>query len=158
MVSSQEITPQGLDQAIYHAIKDTPGGAAAIAGLCGIPHQTLLNAANLNTRSRVSLNQLECLLQGVREPTPILNALAALTPNGGLFVPWVELDSRDTEGSVLSRMLELVESVGEYGKAARAALDDGKVDGKEWEQLQCAAIGVIQEAHMLLNLLGQRRG
>ena len=153
MSQSQELT---IEQALYWATKDYPGGATALAAIYGLNPNVLANSLNPNNlQHKPNLKHLSAILEATHDHR-ILNAVGRLAD--GLFIPVGKYDEIAGDDAILDNMLKIVESVGEYGRVVRKSIEDGNVNNGEWFDLQNAALEGIKAIHMVLHNCSQLRG
>lgn len=153
MSQSQVLT---IEQSLYWAAKDHPGGATAIAAIYGFNPQVMSNSLNVNnTQHKPNLKHFAAVLEATRDPR-ILNAVGQLVD--GVFIPVGKCEEIAGDDAILDNMLRVVESIGDYGRTVRKSISDGDVDNKEWFELQNAALEGIKAIHMVLHNCSQLRG
>lgn len=145
-----------IDQALYWASKDYPGGATAIAAIYGFNAAVMSNSLNVNNNQhKPNLKHFAAVLEATHD-SRILNAVGQLA--GGVFIPVGDLEGIAGDDAILDNMLKVVESVGSYGRVVRDSLADGSVSRKEWFELQHAAMEGIKAIHCVLANCEQMRG
>lgn len=153
MSQSQELT---IEQSLYWAAKDHPGGATALAAIYGFNPQVMSNSLNLNNaQHKPNLKHFAAVLEATHD-SRILNAVGQLAK--GVFIPVGDFEGIAGDDAILDNMLKVVESVGSYGRVVRESLADGNVDSKEWFALQSAALDGIKAIHLVLSNCEQLRG
>ncbi len=153
MSQSQELT---IEQSLYWAAKDYPGGATAIAAVYGLNPVVMGNSLNPNnSQHKANLKHFSAILE-VTHDARILNAVGQLAK--GVFIPVGDLEGIAGDDAILDNMLKVVESVGSYGRVVRDSLADGSVSRKEWFELQHAAMEGIKAIHCVLANCEQMRG
>ena len=153
MSQSQELT---IEQSLYWAAKDHPGGATGIAAIYGFNPVVLGNSLNPNNvQHKPNLKHFAAVLEATHDAR-ILNAVGQLA--GGVFIPIGDLEGIAGDDAILDNMLKVVESVGSYGRVVRDSLADGSVNRKEWFELQHAAMEGIKAIHSVLANCEQMRG
>lgn len=145
-----------IEQGLYWAAKDHPGGATAIAAVYGLNPNVLGNSLNPhNMQHKPNLKHFAAVLE-VTKDSRILNAVGQLA--GGVFIPVGEFEGVVGDDAILDNMLSLVEAVGDYGRTVRNSLADGTISPREWFDLQDAAIEGIKAIHLVLANCEQMRG
>lgn len=153
MSESQELT---IEQAMYWATKDYPGGTTAIAAIYGFNSAVMSNSLNVNNmQHKPNLKHFAAVLEATQDAR-ILNAVGQLA--GGVFIPVGDFEGVAGDDAILDNMLSLVESIGSYGRVVRDSLADGNVNRKEWLELQSAALEGIKAIHLVLANCEQMRG
>lgn len=153
MSQSQELT---VEQSLYWAAKDHPGGATAIAAIYGFNPQVMSNSLNLNNaQHKPNLKHFAAVLEATHDHR-ILNAVGQLAK--GVFIPVGDLEGIAGDDAILDNMLKVVESVGSYGRTVRESLADGVVKQGEWYELQNRALECLKAVHLVLHNCEQMRG
>lgn len=153
MSQSQELT---IEQAMYWAVDDYKGGAAALAAIYGLNPVVMSNSLNPNNmQHRPNLKHFKAVLEGTKDER-LLNAVGQLVD--GVFIPVGKYDEIAGDDAILDNMLKVVESMGSYGRTVRKSIADGDVDNREWFELQNAALEGIKAIHMVLHNCSQLRG
>jgi len=145
-----------IEQGLYWAAKDYPGGATAIAAVYGFNPNVLGNSLNPhNMQHKPNLKHFAAVLE-VTKDASILNAVGQLA--GGVFIPVGDFEGVVGDDAILDNMLSLVEAVGDYGRIVRDSLADGSVSSREWAELQHASLEGIKAIHCVLANCEQMRG
>lgn len=123
-----------LDEALYHAANDYPGGIPVLAMECGKSQTSLVN--NLlptQPERRATLEQFEIICRETQDKR-ILDALVGLFDD----VAWFPLlDPGYSEQRLVRLFNELVAKVSQASNGLEQALsDDGVIDDEEWSELQ----------------------
>lgn len=133
--AEREILP--LHLALYHAARDYPGGAKAIAAVYGVPASTLQHRLNPHAEShRLTLDDLEQVLATTRDPR-ILDSLCELVPGAHWFEHDVSEDMcseqqlMESVAGLSSRVSQLLTQIAEHRR-------DGRYDEAELAELEKA--------------------
>jgi hypothetical protein len=145
-----------IEQSLYWAAKDHPGGATGIAAIYGFNPIVLGNSLNPNNmQHKPNLKHFAAVLESTRDAR-ILNAVGQLVD--GLFIPVGKYEEIAGDDAILDNMLKIIESIGDYGRVVRKSIEDGNVNNGEWFELQNAALEGIKAIHMVLHNCSQLRG
>lgn len=68
---------------------------------------------------------------------------------GGVFLPMPDFKELPDDGALLDDMLQVMDSVGAYGRELRASLADGDIDGAEWHTLSMQAQAIYKAVHLV---------
>ena len=122
-----------LDDAIYHASHNYPGGIPALAVRMGANAGTLQNKVNPNfATAHVTLRDLEAIVTFTQSPLPAA-ALAALC---GCEVLPVALPSGADDMEVLESVTRLAKEFGDVCRSVQQAVADGHVTRREINQVE----------------------
>lgn len=153
MDQSQELT---IEQAMYWAVDDFKGGAAALAAIYGLNPTVMSNSLNPNNmQHRPNLKHFKAVLEGTKDPR-LTNAIGQLAD--GVFIPVGKHDEIAGDDAILDNMLTVVEAIGSYGRTVRESIANGDVDEGEWLELQNSALEGIKAIYMVLHNCSQLRG
>lgn len=139
-----------VSQALYHAVRDYPGGAAAIAAIDGTINPTTLNhklsLTEANPRHILNINELQLILRATRDQR-IVDALLAPIEFVGVDVSG--LSETDTPRSLLAGISELLSKEGDLTKHLSNSLDDDDLDDGELEQFELLTLRLVQAVYKL---------
>lgn len=139
-----------LQQALYHAAHDYPGGATAIAAVDGVISPSTLNhklsRTGANPKHRVNVDELQLILDLTRDPR-IVDAL--LHPIGWVGVDVSELGEEDTPQSLLTGITGMLRSENDLSEQLAKALADDHVDDDELAQFEMLAVRMLQAVFRL---------
>jgi len=135
-----------VEDAIYHAVHDHPGGAAALAPRMGnLSASTLYSMANpRETAHGWSLARFRQLLAFTGDLRP-LHALC--DESGGVFLAVPSCDQ--TAESALSMTAELAAEFGDVARSAADALRDGRVSQAQLARIDSHILELITSAAKL---------
>jgi len=141
--------------ALYAAVHDYPGGAAALAPRMGIAASTLLSFANPNCESHrwpLARALQVAALTGDKRPIE-----AICDEAGGVFIP-LGAFAQVGNGTLFKRLTKLASEFGDVPRRIQQALtDDGRISTREWRDIRreiyelqqaAAAVGrVVEQMH-----------
>lgn len=138
-----------LAQALHHAVRNYPGGAAAIAAVEGSNATTLnhkLSLTGANNRHRLNIDDLQLILDLTRDQR-IVDAI--LNPIGWVGVDVSELSETDTPRSLLAGISDMLTSEGELTRHLSKSLDNDEIDDGELAKFELLTIRLVQSVFKL---------
>ncbi|MDI6527714.1 phage regulatory CII family protein [Metapseudomonas otitidis] len=138
-----------LAQALHHAVRDYPGGAAAIAAVDGGNATTLNHKLSLtpaNSRHRVNIDDLQLILDLTRDQR-IVDAI--LSPIGWVGVDVSELSETDTPRSLLAGISDMLSREGDLTKHLSNSLEDDNLSDRELQEFELLTIRLVQAVFKL---------
>jgi hypothetical protein len=135
---------------LYSSVRDTPGGVADAAQFLTNRRGTSIGTESLRLRlrgegeNRLSMEMFELLIEWMEEKRQdhYLDALHALNERFGMRATRADpVAAGDTVTAVASHALEVAKHTGLVAEEVRAALDDGKINSREADDIVAAARG-----------------
>lgn len=131
-----------VEDALYHAVHDYPGGAGSLGPRMGLAASTLYGMANPNGGSHPwPLQRFRQVLALTGDKRP-LNALCE--ENGGVFVP-VGAAQENLPGA-LQQLATLSAEFGDVARHAADAMRDGRITPRELAAFDTQVFELIQAA------------
>lgn len=142
---SQDVS---IRRAIHQAVRDLPGGAVSVSAYLGIQAQDLRNRLSESCKDRHHLNlrHIEDIIDLTGDER-IAQAVAAMF--NGVFLPQPNFDELPDDGALLDDMLQVMDSVGTYGRELRQSLSDGDIDAGEWHKLNMCMQDIFRAVHLV---------
>jgi hypothetical protein len=126
-----------IEDAAYEAVHSYPGGAKCLAARMGMSHQILVNKANPgNMHNSLSLNDA-VRIQEFNPRSRILDAFAERC--GHLLVKLPAPDAVVADMAIVEALGGLLAKNGEVGRSVVDALEDGRIDESEVDEIRRAA-------------------
>lgn len=138
-----------LAQALHHAVRSYPGGAAAIAAVDGGNATTLnhkLSLTDANNRHRLNIDDLQLILDLTRDQR-IVDAI--LSPIGWVGVDVSELSETDTPRSLLAGISDMLSREGDLTKHLSNSLEDDNLSDRELQEFELLTIRLVQAVFKL---------
>lgn len=132
-----------LEDALYHAVHDYPGGAEPLAIRMGIAPSTLQSMANPRLETHQwTLKRIRQVIDFTRDVRPVH---AFCEENGGVFVPTTR--NLDTPLPELFRAVHnCARELGDVTREIDEALKDGKISENEGKRVHQQLFEMIQAA------------
>lgn len=135
-----------VEDALYHAVHDYPGGAQALAPRMGVSGSTLQNMADPRQPNHTwPLRRFQQVVALTGDTRPV-QALCA--ENGGVFVPTTRL----SESSVPELFRAVSKLAAEFGDVVREIendMADGRITPRERDMIQKQLNELIEAAAVL---------
>ena len=132
-----------VQDALYHAVHDYPGGCAALAPRLGKAPSTLQNMADPRQDTHQwSLRAVRGVLQFTNDMRP-LHALCE--ENGGVFVPTARL-ANSSLPDLYHGLAKLAKEFGDVPREVEAAMGDNKISPHEAVNIQKQLMELIEQA------------
>ncbi len=139
-----------IEDALYHAVHDYPGGVAALAARMGLAAPTLYGMANPNGSEHPwSLRRFREVLAFSGDLRPLQ---ALCEENGGVFVP-TRCAVGDEAASV--EMNKLAAEFGDVARRFHEAHRDGRITGREANAFDTEIFELIAQAAALAQKVRQ---
>lgn len=136
-----------LPQALYHAAKDYPGGATAIAAIDGTNATTLSHKLSLTNHTHTpNIIDLELMLDATRDPR-IVEAI--LRPIGWVGIDVSDLRDTDTPKALLAGISEMLSREGELTQHLSESLDDDNLNDEELAKYEALTERLVQAVFKL---------
>lgn len=131
-----------IEDALYHAVHDYPGGVAELARRMGLASPTLYGMANPNEAGHGwTLKHIRSVLAFTSDKRP-LHALCE--ESGGVFVP-LKPDATSIDG-MPEQLAKLAAEFGDVARAAQDAMRDGRITPRELAHFDSQIFELISEA------------
>lgn len=133
--------------AFHYTVHNAPGGLEALAVRLGMSAQILRNKANPNNNSNhVALRDVE----RVMELTGDYGTLHALAKSCGFVCIKIEDHVGPSDLALLEVVTSAMSANGGFGAAINKALDDGRIQQHEVEQVKDAAFEASRALHAVV--------
>lgn len=139
-------TVLSLQMACYHAARDYPGGAEALAAHMGMAGNLLCNKLNPNlTTHLLNAHDIE-LIADLTQDVRIVDALCSLQNRGHFKMPDVDV----TGSHIFNKSADMAREFGELMETVSKSLEDNKVNADEVAALDKALMEICASAKELV--------
>lgn len=130
-----------LEEALHRVVHDFPGGAVALAPLCGMRPGTLSNKVNPDYEGSSLFVAEAVAIQHAAQHFDILYAEAALLHHS--CVPLGDF-SHISDTELLTVYAQYHAKLGELSSTVARAIEDGRITRRECAQVKAAGFAAIQ--------------
>lgn len=132
-----------VEDALYHAVHDYPGGAPALAPRLGKGASTLQNMAD--PRQATHQWNLRAFRNVLRFTGDVRPLQALCQENGGVFVPTPQIAAASTS-ELYHDLAKLAKEFGDVPREVEEAMADGKISPAERDRIEKQLFELIGQA------------